>query len=442
MPHIIIEQALYGNPDAGGYRFLARSPGFIDDWLPEAQRLCTGFGERPAGIACPAALFAQPFGRKHIAIVQVADQGTDDAGRPGALAFHLLIIPRSAYRGFGGDPFLLAERCPPPWQARGELPTLSWPAEPLPPRTVAQVRRVLQREEGPNLLGASQVLVDGGRVVFARKAPDAAILRDLWALLPTTTRSELWPASFAFGNDLGFHAVATPHAASEEYSAYHTEESAGDYPEGWYELALQTAVEAGEQHSLDRLFARRTPAETMRLGLYLLGLAALVSILVGLLNPSPQPETRRSTTRTAPETTHRNGLALPPAAEFRKLSHDERDRLTSELGNMAQRAGALLRDARLRQVMLAVAPSAYVSRALLVDDEMAYWLVGPEQLLSALDERLGTPDSRRDPGPLRELGPLERQLRALLWKHGIASYNDPRLNPFELLERLDSVIAR
>lgn len=442
MAPIIIEQAIYGNIDAGGYRFLARSPGFLEEWLPEAQRLCTGFGERPTGVACPAALFAQPFGRHHVAIVQIADQGTDDAGRPGALAFHLLILPRSAYLGFGGDPFSLAERCSPAWEARGELPALSWPAVPLPPRTVAQARRVLQRPGGPNLLGASQVLVDGGRVVFARRSPDAAILRDLWALLPTSTRSELWPASFAFGNALGFHAVATPNAASEDYAAYQTEESAGNYPEGRYELALQTAVEAGDQQALNRLFARRTSAETMRLGLYLLGLAAIVSILVGLLNPAALPETRRNTSRTVLESSAFDRLDLPPADQFRTLSQDERDRLTGEIGKMAERAGVLMGDARLRQAMLAIAPSAYLYPVPLMEHEMTYWLLGPERLLGALDKCLGTPNSLRDPGPLGELGPLERQLRALLWKHGIASYNDPRLNPFELLERLDRVIRQ
>src|SRR5436190_18365776 len=97
MPDLQLEQALYASRDASGYRFVARSPGFRDDWLPEAQRLCTGFGERPAGVACPACVFAQPLGKDHIAVVQVADQGSDDAGRPGALGFHLLVLPKSAY---------------------------------------------------------------------------------------------------------------------------------------------------------------------------------------------------------------------------------------------------------------------------------------------------------------------------------------------------------
>jgi hypothetical protein len=61
-------------------------------------------------------------------------------------------------------------------------------------------------------------------------------------------------------------------------------------------------------------------------------------------------------------------------------------------------------------------------------------------LLDALDRKLGTPDPRRDPGPLSVHGPLQRRLRVLLWKHGIAAYNDPRLNSFELLERLEPLI--
>src|SRR6185437_15737749 len=59
----MIEQAVYAGQEAGGYRFLARSPGFRDEWLAEAERVCTGFGERPAGVACPGCVFARPVGR-------------------------------------------------------------------------------------------------------------------------------------------------------------------------------------------------------------------------------------------------------------------------------------------------------------------------------------------------------------------------------------------
>src|SRR5262245_27561152 len=213
----MIEQALYGSQDAGGYRFLARSPGFADDWLAEAERLCTGFGERPAGASCPAAVFARPFGRGHVAVVQVAEQGHDDQGRPGALAFRLLVFPRRLYAELGGDPFWLAEQCPPPWSARGELPALTWTAGPAPYRTVAELQALLQKGEhhSATLLGGAQVLLDGGRLAFERPAPATELLRDLWTMLPTASRAEMWPASFAYGNAHRFHALAVPHATGE-----------------------------------------------------------------------------------------------------------------------------------------------------------------------------------------------------------------------------------
>ena len=44
-------------------------------------------------------------------------------------------------------------------------------------------------------------------------------------------------------------------------------------------------------------------------------------------------------------------------------------------------------------------------------------------LVMAIDARLGTPDPKRDPGPLADLGPIQRQLRALLWKHHVEGYD-------------------
>ena len=69
-------------------------------------------------------------------------------------------------------------------------------------------------------------------------------------------------------------------------------------------------------------------------------------------------------------------------------------------------------------------------------------LISLDEWLDVIDRRLGTPASERDPGPLRKLGPPQRQLRALLWKHGVADYASPGLNSFELLERLQQIIAR
>jgi hypothetical protein len=445
MTFIIVEQSLYGAFDGGGYRFVARSPGFREEWISEAERICAGFGERPAGVACAAAVFAQPLGRHHVAIVQAADQGIDDAGRPGALGFHLLVLSREHYRAYGGDPFQLAEWQSPPWHVRGELPALSWPAEPLPPRTVDQTRRVLKRPDGPNLLGGSQVLVDGGRVVFQRQQPDSALLRDLWQLLPTRTRTELWPATFAFGNALRFHVLAVPKAEGDEFKHYHTEEQAGDYPEGRYELALQIAVEAGDQRELDRLFRRRSQADTIRLGITILVASLVVLLLVGLFNPQP-PAPKNEITK--PASKHKSAAQavpdLPPADQYPSLTVDERNRLTRQLMDLVIRSGEpfpLNLNRSLVSGCVATGPTMpQMVTVAFLSDSASQSLLGAEWLMLKLDNRLGAFDERRAAQDLGDQSPIQRQLRVLLWKHGVASYNDPRLNVFELLERLEPLI--
>src|SRR4051794_25809119 len=101
-----IEQAIYGSHGGGvTLGLLARSPGFLDAWLPEAERLCSGFGERPEGVSCPSALFALPLGRGHVAAGQVAAQPRGEGGGPPGLAFRLLVLPARLYADLGGDPF-------------------------------------------------------------------------------------------------------------------------------------------------------------------------------------------------------------------------------------------------------------------------------------------------------------------------------------------------
>jgi hypothetical protein len=402
---VVIEQAIYGSHGPGGYQFLARSPGFRDEWLAEAERLCTGFGERPAGVACPGCVFAYPLAGRHVAVVQAADQGTDDAGRPGALGFRLLLLPRRLYEDLGGDPFAIADQFPPPWPARGELPALEWTAGPPEPRTLEATSRVLDVPYSATLLGSVQALLDGGRVAFERSAPDDHLLRSLWALLPTSSRMALWPASFAFSNHHGFDVVVVPRANGPDFAHYLTEDRAGDYPEGRYELALQTAVESGDAHELQALFARRSRGQTLRLGLWLLAVFILVPLVVQWFVPGPPP-LPKPPHATSPS----DKLDLPRADECPEPDGTERERL-------AERMEALGRLLQLDR------PRGTDTQAL-------------ADFLQALDARLGTPDPTRDPGPLGDYGPLQRQLRALLWKHGVTGYNERGLNLCELFDKL------
>ena len=238
----------------------------------EAERIAVLYGSRPAGAACPLAHFAYPFGKKHVAVATVAD-------RPdGALGFRFLVLGRDLYRHLG-DPFAIADRFPPDWFAKSTLPLLAWPAEPLPARRAERLQELLKTGDAPLLLGSTQALIDGGRVRLKRPAPDDAFFRGLWQLLPDRTRVDLWPASFAFSDDLGFHAVALPELPVDPTRLCHTEEGLRDYPQGRYELHLQIAIEAGDQREVESLFARRTSNDTIRLGLTIIGLALMLAAI-------------------------------------------------------------------------------------------------------------------------------------------------------------------
>ena len=275
-PDLAIAQCLV-IVEASSPRVVARSDDFPPALEDAVLAACDHFGRRPPGVRCPAALFAEPLGKHHVAVVQVTDQGAP-AGVDPPLGFRFLVLARSLYRALG-DPFAIADRFPPVWSARGDLPLLEWPPEPLPRRTVEHVQEVLKAsgDDMALLLGGTQALLDGSRVLLVASGPADALLRGLWQLLPDRSRCELWPATFAFEPIPGGHVAVVPVAPGPWPAGYLTADQCRDYPEGRYELALQIAVEAGDQRELDRLFARRTSQETLRLALFLVGAAVVVA---------------------------------------------------------------------------------------------------------------------------------------------------------------------
>jgi len=271
-PDRTIAQALV-LADGRGVRVVAASESFDE---PEAERIATLFGPRPAGTACPRAHFACPFGKSRVAVVAVGD-------RPdGTLGFRFLVLDRGLYRLLG-DPFAISDRFPIDLAAKGPLPSLEWPAEPLPPRTVHALQSLLQSGDTSLLLGGAQALVDGGRVVLKRCEPQEELIRGLWQLLPSRTRTELWPATFAFSDELRFDAAAMPDPPSDPNRVRHTEDGLRDYPQSRYELNLQIAVENGDQLELDRLLARRTSDDTIRLGLTIIAIAVVAAVIFKFL---------------------------------------------------------------------------------------------------------------------------------------------------------------
>lgn len=268
-PDLRVQQAI-ALRDARGVRVVAHTDDFDQ---PEAERIAVLFGERPAGVACPLAVFACPFGRKHVAVVSAED-------RPGgALGFRFLVLARELYKHLG-DPFAIADRYPLDWNTSGRLADLAWPMAVLPERTLEHLDAILKSGDGPLLLGSAQALVDGNRVLLTRDAP-AGFVRELWQLLPDRTRCDLWPATFAFSDELGFHAAVGPTLPTTRHGVQVLPEDAlRDYPQSSYELNLQLAIESGDRAALRKLLARRTADDTIRLGLCILGFALVAAAVL------------------------------------------------------------------------------------------------------------------------------------------------------------------
>lgn len=315
MGDVVVERALYRRERGEEPRLLARSGGLAEQLFGPLREILVGFGEPPPGQSAAGALFAQPVGEDCVAVVRVLE------GAPGpngwaALEFDSLILPVRGYEAFGGDPFGLSRKIPTaPKDAISSAPitceAVTLPAEPLAALGVEAVRAVLKRvkahalvenadphspppltvenAESPTLLGGVQALVDGGKLAFERPRPDASVVEALWTLLPYRLRPQLWPATFAFANDLGFDVLVTPRLEALELEGYTTETQAGDYPQGSYELALQTAAEAGDPRELDAVFQRRTSNDTVWLGVKLLVGLCLILVVTRLIPMSPPP---------------------------------------------------------------------------------------------------------------------------------------------------------
>ena len=265
-------------------RLWAKSAEFDDAWVAPLLALCDGFGAPLVGIACPAAIFAHRLGASRVAVIEVRDAGSD-------LRFDARVLLHRDYVQLGGDPFAIAERFPP----TDELVTFAALTPLAATASLDTIRGLLQREktshgtllaDGPTLLGGVQALVDGGKLIAERSAPDPAFVRDLWTLLPIGSRARLWPASFAYSTELRFDVVVVPRRDHVIESGYVTEEQAGDYPAGSYELALQTAVDDGDEAEMRRLLSR-PPARPMRLGMSLLVAVLVLAITTRWLLPPP-----------------------------------------------------------------------------------------------------------------------------------------------------------
>jgi hypothetical protein len=209
------EQAVYGSFPfwSRGYGVLARSAGCRPEWLVALKSACQRYGERPPGVSDARALFARRIERGPWMIVGVSPQGHDDAGRPGALAFHALFVGPWIYARAGANPFAFAGALRSDWTAAD--------VDATPPHGRLLVRPAAGRDPAdlttPAVDERCATIVDaltrGRRVLVHSAAPIDAMARDVWRALPFRARLRASVATWAFDNANHFDLVALPKVA-------------------------------------------------------------------------------------------------------------------------------------------------------------------------------------------------------------------------------------
>ncbi len=318
------EQAVYGSFPFWdrGYALLARSPGCRPDWLAAFQTACQRFGERPHDVTTADGLFALPLDDGTRMVVGVSGQGTDDHGRPGALAFHALFLSPDDDRKLGGSPFPLAGCFQRHWEPQTQV---------LPSETAILAvsdAATSSPSIGDRARRIASSLAAGHRVAIESSEPIDALAREVWNALPERVRRRARLATWAFGNGNRFDLVALPRLAGVALDASYVDPD-----------RLDTA-----DHSAPAP-ARRPRLRPFALFAASVLLAAAAIALTRPKPPAPEPSRAALTPSTPGQPPLRNEPKVPPPdlANYPSFDTDpeSKQQVLSSLVEFAERFGVI-----------------------------------------------------------------------------------------------------
>ncbi len=201
------EQAVYGSFAfwSRGYALLSSSAGCRADWLDALKAAGQKFGERPPGVLDQPCTFALRISKGPWMIVDVAPQGDDDQGRPGALAFHAVFVNPWSYWLGGGWPFEFAKALRRDWSPDDQ-------DRPLPARLIVLSSRNRPRPpaEDPRVAAIVAAMRQGRRVIVVSPTPIDDLAQAAWQRLPAWLRCKASVATWAYGTANHFDLTALP----------------------------------------------------------------------------------------------------------------------------------------------------------------------------------------------------------------------------------------
>ncbi len=201
---LLVEQLVYGSFPFWdrGYDVLGCSPGCSPKITAEVVATCRKFGQPPSGDSAKPAMFAVRLRSGPWTVVGVKPQGDDDRGRPGALAFHALIVSAEDHARTRFNPFGYTHRSKWSLEDSGTLPRVRCSVE----RIAASGRPADSGRVGPIV----EALRKRRRVAVEASEPIDGLAREVWASLPERVRSRASVATWAFSGENRFDLVAFP----------------------------------------------------------------------------------------------------------------------------------------------------------------------------------------------------------------------------------------
>lgn len=201
---LAFEQAVYGSFPFWhrGYDLLGHSPGCRPAWISAMKWTCQHLGERLRGVAPPGGLVTRWLDDGTWLILHPFSPGTDDVGRPDAVAFHAVFLSPKGARSARFDPFRFHSIFRDDWGPEETAPA--------PGMVSLRSRDRCEGSDDPRIPLVVEALGKGRRVLVEAVEPIDRLTSLVWQVLPKRLRQKRTFVTWAYTDAVAFDLVGLP----------------------------------------------------------------------------------------------------------------------------------------------------------------------------------------------------------------------------------------